>query len=329
MLGMRFGLPCASMRRGPDPILRTDLAGIHLATPVILAAGTAGVLDEMGDVTDLERLGAVVTKSITPRPRGGNASPRITWTSAGMLNAIGLANPGLTRFLEDEAPKAASMPCKVIASAAGFSVGDYERVAGALATVPGVAGVELNVSCPNVHGGTEFGADPGALREVVGAARAVVGGKPLLVKLSPVAIGTPHSIVDLATAAIEARADALCISNTIPAMGIDVRTRRPSLANVTGGLSGPAVRPVVVRLIHLVYRGVARDARVPIVGIGGISRWQHAAEHILAGATAVQVGAASFADPGAGVRIARGLAAWARGQGVSALGELVGAIETG
>ena len=315
------------MPRRPDPILRTDLAGIHLSAPVILAAGTAGVLDEMGDITDLARLGAVVTKSITPRPRAGNASPRITWTSAGMLNAIGLANPGLSRFVRDEAPRAASLPCKVIASAAGFSIADYESVAGALAAVPGVAGVELNVSCPNVHGGTEFGADPGALREVVAAARAAVGEKPLLVKLSPVAIGTPHSIVDLATAAIEARADALCISNTIPAMGIDVRSRRPALANITGGLSGPAVRPVVVRLIHLVYTGVARDARVPIVGIGGISRWEHAAEHMLAGASAVQVGAASFADPGAGVRVVHGLAKWARTQGASHIAALVGKVD--
>ncbi|MEX2217753.1 MAG: dihydroorotate dehydrogenase [Phycisphaerales bacterium] len=334
------------MRGAPsdDPALAVDLCGVRLRNPVILAAGTAGYLDETGDVLDLSRVGGVVTKSITAAPREGNPTWRILETRGGMLNAIGLANIGVEAFVRDVGPRVAGFSretgAAVIGSVAGFSVEDYVRVAGAMAGVPGIAAVELNVSCPNVHGGCEFGADPGALREVVGAVKAALlrgddaassgtrRALPLFVKLSPVPVGTRgHSMVDIARAAVEGGASGLCIANTIPAMGIDVRTRRPRLANVTGGLSGPAVHPVAVKLVHDVYRGVAREAGVPIVGIGGILTWEDAAEFILAGASAVEMGTALFADPRAPARVARGLGEWVRGQGCGSVGELVGRVE--
>jgi dihydroorotate dehydrogenase (NAD+) catalytic subunit len=187
-----------------------------------------------------------------------------------MLNAIGLANMGVEAFMRDLSPRVGAVPCAVIGSIAGFSVEDYVEVARAFDTVAAMAAVELNVSCPNVHGGTEFGADPAALRELIAAVRGVLTRKPLWVKLSPIAIGTPgHTMVDVARAAVESGAAALCLANTTPAMAIDVRTRKPRLANVTGGLSGPAVHPMAVKLVHDVYRKVAREAGVPIVGIGG------------------------------------------------------------
>ncbi len=311
----------------PDPMLRVDLAGMPLATPVILAAGTAGVLDEMSEQLDLARVGALVTKSITPEPREGNAAWRVWPTTVGMLNAIGLANPGIDAFMRDHAPRAAGLPCRVIGSIAGFSVEDYTRVASAFDTCEGIVGAELNVSCPNVHGGVEFGSEPGLLGELVARVRAELKNTKLLVKLPPVTTPAPHSIVDLARAAIDAGADALCLCNTTPAMAIDVRTRQPVLGNTTGGLSGAAVHAQAVKIVYDVYRLVARDAGVPIVGIGGVTGWTDAAELILAGATAVEVGTALFADPRAPIKIARGLGKWAQTQGVSNISELTGRVE--
>lgn len=311
-------------------MLATTLAGVPLRSPVILAAGTCGYLDEMADVLDLSKVGAVVTKSITRLPREGNPTWRILETRAGMLNAIGLANMGIEAFMRDYAPRVATVPTTVIGSIAGFSIEDYTAVAAAFDGVPGMAAVELNVSCPNVHGGTEFGADPGALRELVAAARAALTQKPLLVKLSPIAVGSPgRTMVDIARAAVESGASGLCVANTTPAMAIDVRTRRPRLANVTGGLSGPAVHPVAVKLVHDVYRKVCREAGVPIVGIGGVLGWEDAAEFILAGATAVEMGTGLFADPRLPVKVARGLAMWTADQGKRSVSELVGGVELG
>jgi len=311
----------------PDPILRTELAGIELASPVILAAGTAGVLDEMSEQLDLGRVGALVTKSITAEPRAGNEAWRVWPTPTGMLNAIGLANPGIDAFVRDHAPRASGMACPVIGSIAGFSLEDYTRVARAFETCDGLVGFELNVSCPNVRGGVEFGSEPGLLGELVGAVRSELPSKKLFVKLPPVTTPAPSSAVDLARAAIEAGADALCLCNTTPAMAIDVRTRKPALGNVTGGLSGPAVHAQAVKIVYDVHRLVAREAGVPLVGIGGVTGWKDAAELILAGATAVEVGTVLFADPRAPIKIAKGLARWARSQGVATVGELVGAVE--
>jgi dihydroorotate dehydrogenase (NAD+) catalytic subunit len=308
--------------------LSISIAGLSLRNPVSLAAGTCGYLDEMADVLDLSRVGAVVTKSITRLPREGNPTWRILETRGGMLNSIGLANMGVDAFMRDLAPKVAAVPTAVIGSIAGFSIEDYTAVAAAFNTIDAMAAVELNVSCPNVHGGTEFGADPAALRELIRAVRSVLTRKPLFVKLSPIAIGTlGHTMSDIARAAVEAGAQALCLANTTPAMAIDVRTRKPRLANTTGGLSGSAVHPMAVKLVHDVYRNVARAAGVPIIGIGGVMTWEDAAEFVLAGASAVEMGTVLFADPRAPLKVIKGLEKWAREQGKSSVRELVGAVD--
>ena len=304
-----------------------ELAGHTLRSPVLLAAGTCGVLDEMRDVLDLRSIGGLVTKSITRHEREGNPYPRITWTRSGMINAIGLANPGLDGWQRDVAPRIKDVETRVIGSIAGDSIEDYAEVARAMDACEGLDLVELNVSCPNVHSGLEFGADPGALRELVSAVGGAAPGLDLVIKLSPIVVGTPHTIVDLSRVAIESGAKALTLTNTVPAMGIDVRTREPILANTTGGLSGPAIHPIVVRLVHLVYTQFARDAGVDIIAAGGVTRWEDAAEFILAGATAVQIGAGSFADPKIGRKVDRGLAKWMHAQGASSYAELRGAIK--
>ncbi len=303
--------------------LRTDLLGIQLANPLILAAGTAGYVDELAGAVDLAGVGALVTKSITREPREGNPSWRVVETNGGMLNAVGLANVGLERFEEEEAPKVSGARRPVFGSIAGSSVEDYTLVAQMFDRIGAIPAVELNVSCPNVHDGKQFGDDPAALRELVSAVRAALTETKLIVKLPPAI----NDIVALSAAAIDAGADALTIANTVPAMAIDVRTRAPKLANVTGGLSGPAVHPVAVRLIHLAYTGCAREAGVPIIGVGGVAHWQDAAEFILAGASAFEIGTTLFADPRAPRRILRGLSGWVREQGAGTIGELVGSME--
>ena len=309
------------------PLLEVELAGLRLRNPVILAAGTAGYVDEMAGVLDLSRIGAVVSKSITAQPREGNPTWRILETRGGMLNAIGLANVGVEAFVRDYGARIAAAPAPVIGSIAGFSVEDYATVARAFASLEGMAAVEINVSCPNVHGGCEFGADPRELKGLLGAVKPALGGKPMWVKLSPIAVATPGgSMVDIARAAVEGGADVLCISNTTPAMMIDVETRRPRLANVTGGLSGPAVHPMAVKLVHDVYRKFAQGAGVPIVGIGGVLSWEDAAEFVLAGASAVEMGTAVFADPRSPRRVVEGLERWVRRQGARTIGELVGGL---
>jgi dihydroorotate dehydrogenase (NAD+) catalytic subunit len=303
----------------------------------MLAAGTAGTLSELADVLDLARVGAVVTKSITAQPRDGNQTWRILPTDAGMLNAIGLANVGIDAFLRDYAPRVPQVPTTIIASVAGYSVEEYCRVVAALEPIPSIPAIELNVSCPNVHGGCEFSADPEQLSQLIREVRPLLRTKRLFVKLSPIASGRP-GMVEIARAAIEPPgsqphgpnqrpgADALCISNTIPAMAIDVETRRPRLANVTGGLSGPAVHNVAVKLVHDVYRGIAKQTGTALVGIGGVSRWEHAAEFILAGASAVQVGTVLFADPRAPLKIAKGLHKWCARQHAASITDLIGGL---
>jgi dihydroorotate dehydrogenase (NAD+) catalytic subunit len=347
-------------------VLGVDVAGVRLRSPVVLAAGACGYLDEMADVMDLGARGGVgglVTKSITAKAREGNATWRILETRGGMLNAIGLANMGIEEWMRDVGPRVAGFAEKtgaaVFGSIAGFCVEDYVSVAREMARVKGLSGIEINVSCPNVHGGTEFGADAGALRELVAAVREVVRNPtgsvgvverspagtagvprqvvsamigvpkpPIFVKLSPIVVGAAGAtIVDIAKAAVESGASALCLCNTVPAMAVDVRTRKPRLANTTGGLSGPAVHTIAVRLVHLVYRAIARDAGVPIVGIGGVTRWEDAAEFVLAGASAVEMGTALFADPKSPKKVVRGLEKWVREQGKASIKELVGGVE--
>ncbi len=306
-----------------DDILRTDLLGIPLRNPLLLAAGTAGYVDELTQAVDLSRVGGLVTKSITREQREGNPSWRVVETTGGMLNAVGLANVGAERFEREQAHKIADSPCAVFGSIAGSSIEDYIAVAEMFDRTEAIPAVELNVSCPNVHDGKQFGDDPVALKELVSAVRVALPSTKLIVKLPPAI----NEIVALSAAAIEAGADALTIANTIPAMAIDVDSRQPKLANVTGGLSGPAVHPVAVRLIHLAYTGCARDAGVPIIGVGGVTAWRDAAEFILAGASAFEVGTTLFADPRAPKRILGGLTKWAREQRVDSIGALVGNVE--
>lgn len=328
--------------------LAVSFCGVPLASPLVLAAGTAGTLDEMRDVIDLSRVGAVTTKSITREPRDGNATWRIIEAGdAGMLNAIGLANVGLDAFLVHHAPRAAGLACPVIVSVAGFSIEEYVALAGniddfvsremqastcganasgqgqaAQAHARGIIAIELNVSCPNVKTGTDFGMSVATLSELVRACRQVTRRTKLIVKLSPV---TPE-ISLVARGAIAAGADALTLTNTIPAMAIDVTTRRPRLANRTGGLSGPALHPIVTRLIHEVATRVCGETGTPIIGLGGVMRWEHAAEFVLAGATCVGIGTGLFADPRAPHAIHRGLTKWVADQGALSIGELVGRV---
>ena len=304
----------------PDARLAVNLAGLVLRTPLVAAAGTCGVLDELAEVSDLRWLGAVTTKSLTPESREGNAPWRVVETKGGMLNAIGLANPGIDAFARQHAPRAATLACAAIGSAAGHSIDDFVKVATALESA-GLRAIELNVSCPNTADGRHFGSDPAMLAPLVRAVRQAVRVRPLIVKLPPDGDATA-----LAGAAVEAGADALTLCNTFPAMQIDPDSRRPALSRGTGGLSGPGIHPIVVRIVHQVHRAVAGPAKVPIIGLGGTLDWRDAAELVLAGASAIGLGTALMVDPGCPRRIARGLAEWCARQGVGSIGELVGAV---
>lgn len=332
------GAPAPYLFAMPESSIATTLAGVPLCTPVLLAAGTAGTLDEMADVVDLSRVGGVVTKSITAEPREGNATWRMVPTPHGMLNAIGLANIGIDAFMRDCASRIAGVPTTVIGSISEFSVDGFVRVAAAMGTIASMPAVELNVSCPNVKHGCEFAADAGLLSELVREVRAVLPRTRLFVKLSPIAIGGA-GIVAIARAAVEPAggvpggpnqrpgADALCIANTVPAMAIDVETRRPRISRITGGLSGPGIHPIALKLVHDAYQGLCKATGTPIVGIGGVLHWEDAAEFILAGASAVEIGTGLFVDPRCPIKVAAGLRAWVQRQGRENIGQLVGAME--
>jgi len=306
----------------PDACIRTRLAGVELPSPIVAAAGTCGYVDELADAFDLRWLGAVTTKSITPEERAGNDPWRIIDVPGGMMNAIGLANVGLGRFLAEKVPHAARVPCPVFGSVAGHSVADYVRVAAAFDANTSFPIIELNVSCPNTATGLQFGDDPAALKSLLAEVRPVVKRAKLFVKVSPNA-----DVVKLSGAAVDAGADGLTLVNTVTAMSIDVHTRRPRLSRGRGGLSGPAIHPIAVRMVHDVYRAVAKPAGVPIIGLGGVLRWEDAAEFILVGASAVGVGTALFVDPRSPVALAKGLASWVRAQKVASITDLVGAME--
>lgn len=300
--------------------LSVSLAGVRLANPVVLAAGTCGYVREVADAFALDRIGAITTKSITAESREGNAPWRIIDSPAGMLNAIGLANVGLDRFMREKLPEARGLPCKLFGSVAGHTVDEYLAVASAFDTAVDIAAVELNVSCPNTADGLQFGEHPDALRALLREVKPAVRSKPLFVKLSP----NVGDIVAMAKAAIDGGANALVVANTFTAMAIDVETRAFRLSRGRGGLSGPGIHPIVVRMVHDVFRMVARDAKVPVIALGGCSNWRDAAEFILAGATAVSMGTALFIDPRSPVRVVDGLDAWVARQGCRSIGELVG-----
>ena len=303
--------------------LATQLCGVSLASPVVLAAGTCGYVDEMDVALDLSRVGAVTTKSITPEPREGNPPVRVLDVREGMINSVGLANMGLARFLEEKVPVADRVPTTVIGSIAGFSVEDYVRVAAAFDPLDAIPIVEMNVSCPNTEHGTRICDDRAMLREHVAAVRKALAGTRLFVKLPP----STDNLVEMATIAIEAGADGLTLVNTIEVMSIDVETRRSRFHRDRKGMSGAAIHPLTVRLVHEVHEAVARDAGTPIIGLGGVLDWQDAAELILAGASAVGMGTGLFIDPGSPRKVVEGLATWVRKQGCSSIEELVGRVE--
>ncbi|MCZ6834728.1 MAG: dihydroorotate dehydrogenase [Planctomycetota bacterium] len=302
------------------PDLTVHLAGVDLRNPVIAAAGTCGYIREIADVIDPSTLGAITTKSITKEPREGNPPWRLIDVPRGMLNAIGLANVGLEKFLSEKLPDAKTIDTTVIGSIAGHSIQDYVEVAGAFDEAPDLPLVELNVSCPNTSDGQQFGEHPRMLGELLKEVRPVLKNTKMIVKLSP----NVGDIVAMGAAAIEAGADALTLINTLSAMAIDVDSRKPRLSRGSGGLSGPAIHPLAVKMVHEVYRGVAKDAGVPIIGLGGVMKWEDAAEMILAGASAVGMGTALFVDPKLLPKVALGLERWVEIQGCQSINELVG-----
>ena len=303
--------------------LSVNLAGLRLTNPTMTCSGTCGYAFEYGDFMDLSKLGAFVTKSITLEERAGNEPARIVEVRAGMLNAIGLANVGLKRFLSEKVPLLKKMPCPVIVNVAGHSFDDYAETCGAMDGLDCVAGVELNVSCPNVKDGLTFGTHPGRLRELTAVVKKVLPHKPLIVKLSP----NVDDITATAKATIDGGADMLSLVNTFTAMAIDIYKKRPRLANVTGGLSGPAIKPIAVHMVSRVYRTVAKSAGVPIIGMGGVQYWQDAVEFMLAGASAVAIGTALFVDPATPNKICDGLAQYLEKMKIERLVDIVGALE--
>jgi dihydroorotate dehydrogenase (NAD+) catalytic subunit len=303
--------------KGPD--MRVNVAGVELASPVIAASGTFGYGVEFEDIISLDRIGAFVTKGLSREPMAGNPTPRIIETPAGMMNAIGLQNMGVRPFIAEKLPKLRTMKgAVVIANVFGYTIEDCVEVIHILNDAPGIAMYELNASCPNTsHGGMVFGTDPDSLYQLASRCRAAAH-RPLMVKLSP----NVTSIALMARVCADAGADAISLVNTFLSMAIDVETRRPRIANVTAGLSGPAIKPIAVRMVH----EASRAARLPIVGMGGVVRAEDAVEFMLAGATAVQVGTASYADPRAVENIATNLQRWCAHRKVFRVSELTGAV---
>ncbi|MFZ3207301.1 MAG: dihydroorotate dehydrogenase [Geobacteraceae bacterium] len=303
------------------PDLSVEIAGIKLRNPIMAASGTFGYGSEFAPYMDLESIGAIITKGLSLSPRAGNPTPRIVETPGGMLNAIGLQNVGIDAFISEKLPFLRTVATPVIVNIYGNTPEEYGEIAGRLDSVKEVAGMEVNISCPNVkQGGIVFGTDPTAAYEVVKLVRDSTI-KPVIVKLSP----NVADIVRMANACADAGADALSLINTLTGMAIDLAMRRPVLANITGGLSGPAIKPVALRMVWQ----VAQAVKLPIIGIGGIMTATDALEFILAGATAVQVGTANFLDPAASHTIARDMERYLMDNGVASVKELIGALETG
>ncbi|MEP0844979.1 MAG: dihydroorotate dehydrogenase, partial [Phycisphaerae bacterium] len=290
--------------------------------PVLTVSGTCGYGDEYAPFMDLTLLGAFTTKSVTVKPRKGNEPQRIVETAGGMLNAIGLANVGLERFVAEKLPVLARIGVPAIVNVAGHSIDDYVAVCERLDPLETVAGIELNVSCPNVRDGLVFGTDPAALEALVWRVRQVVRRAVLIVKLSP----NVTDVALMARSAIAGGAEALSMVNTFVGMAIDAERQQPVLANLTGGLSGPAIKPLALAQVHKVYREVAGPAGVPIIGMGGIQNWRDAVEFILAGSTAVGIGTALFVDPTTPVRVLAGIEDYLRRHHVASVAELVGRL---
>lgn len=301
------------------PDMRVDIGSLKLENPVMTASGTFGYAREFENLMNLHRLGAVIVKGISLHPRQGNPPPRIVETACGMLNAIGLQNVGVDRFITEKMNYLAGLNVPVIVNILGDSIAEYEEITTRLQGVPGVAGIEVNISCPNVKkGGVAFGTDP----KMAAAVTAAVKGRskvPVMVKLSP-------NVSDIGTVALAVQdggADSVSLINTLIGMAIDLKTRKPALANVIGGLSGPAIKPVALRMVY----EVARKVSIPVIGIGGIETAEDALEFMLAGATAVQVGTANFINPRASEDVVDGIAAYLTGEKLPSIRSIIGQLE--
>lgn len=307
------------LKTAPD--LSVRIGSLRLAYPTLMGSGCYGSGEEFEPFVDLSKIGGVVLKSVTRAPRTGNPTPRLVPTPAGMLNAIGLQNPGIEWYLDHDVAKFASRPCAVVGSVAGFSVDDYAYVAERLAARSEIHALEINISCPNVASeGETFACDPNLTARVVKAVRATTD-KTLIIKLSP-------NVTDIASIAREAEsagADALAVINTVRGMAIDVNAWKPRLGNVTGGLSGAAIRPIAVLAVY----EVARAVKIPIVGQGGIETLSDALEFFLAGASAISIGTANFTDPRIPIRISEELSAYLAERNIASIREIVGKANLG
>lgn len=306
--------------RSPGVDLRVEVGSLSLQNPIIAASGTFGYGIEFAHLVDLNKLGGIVVKGLSIQPKMGNPAPRMCETTGGMLNSIGLQNVGVKGFIADKLPKLRPYRVPIIANVFGETTAEYVEVIRILEDAEGVAAYELNISCPNVeHGGVEYSTDPSLTAEVVGAARKAAT-RPLWVKVSP-AIG----IIRLITKEAENYgADALVVANTYPALCINAHNRRSRIGSTTGGLSGAAVKPITVRLVN----ELSRVIRIPIIGLGGIETPTDVAEYMLAGASAVEVGTAHFADPRASEKLVEGLEKWCRDENLSEISSLRGALQT-
>jgi dihydroorotate dehydrogenase (NAD+) catalytic subunit len=299
--------------------LAVSLCGIPLRNPVIAASGTFGYGIEFDSQVDLNQLGGLVVKGLSREPMDGNPEPRLWETRAGMINSIGLQNVGVRAFVTEKLPKLAKFQTAVFANVFGYATEDYVEVVRVLEDAAGLAGYELNVSCPNTrHGGIYFSNDPALLTEVIGEVKRVARKRPLMVKLSP----NVADIALLARTAEQAGADAISLINTFVALAVDARTRRPRLGAGFGGLSGPAIKPIALRMVYQ----VAKAVKIPVVGMGGIATGEDAAEFMIAGATAVEVGTATFWDPASPARIARELGEFLKEQKIQQVSELTGTL---
>jgi dihydroorotate dehydrogenase (NAD+) catalytic subunit len=302
------------------PDMRVDIGGIRLQNPVMTASGTFGYGREFDHLIDLNRLGGIIVKGLSLLPARGNPPPRIVETACGMINAIGLENVGIEGFIADKLPFLRDLDPPLMVNIYGKVVEDYSQLAARIDAVAAIDGIEVNISCPNVKaGGMAFGVDPQAAFEVIRAVRSQTS-KPVIVKLSP----NVTDITEIAAAVEDAGADCISLINTMSAMAVDVNTRRPKIANIIGGLSGPAIKPVALRMVWQ----VARKTKLPIIGIGGIMTAEDALEFLVTGATAVQVGTANFVNPRATIEIIDGIKAFLTKHGISSVMDIVGTLET-
>jgi dihydroorotate dehydrogenase (NAD+) catalytic subunit len=299
--------------------LAVNLGRLHLKNPILVASGTFGYAREMHGIVDFSRLGGIIPKTVTRQPRAGNRPPRTVETASGLLNAIGLDNDGIEHFIRHHLPYLRGLPTAILANIAGKNEDEFVEMAALLDRETGLAGLELNLSCPNVSGGVDFATDPEVTRRVVSRVREVCA-LPLLAKLTP----NVTDIVVIAQAAAEAGAEAVSLVNTFIGMAVDWRRRRPILAHGTGGLSGPAIKPLALRMVWQ----VARQVRIPVVGVGGIATVDDVMEFLVAGASAVQLGTVNFYDPTASVRIVEQLPAAFAALNASRVPDVVGTLAT-